>query len=1270
MAEVNAPQSQQPIALGEHKTLDENGDEINSIDLEAYEVYSSKKVENTVKIDNLSQADKETVQNKYGDMLENVINSKQQEFLYNEFLNRIVKSENQDMLKVIIDELSEEQQALFYKLSTAEPPPFDPPPIEYDQFKELYAAIHTSLKEHRHDDNRYHLAYKSIDKFNMFMKIPIRDFANSMESAVTLEETKHYKKRHKKSIFLMILETILPFLKSEPMDIISITSTTLGSVEKATTEIIAKQGFELYATESKNYMQEFDEQVQFRQEEKSGNKWRLDQDNSLRKSHTADVTVEETVSKVAKAAGWNIASGIKNTILDNLQQYSGGYILNGDYSADKDITNQPLSSQIHHELDLANKRAVFECLSQYAQDMHTLYMKTETIKAEHPELEFSNEVIGFARMDNPEFNTFMVQLSQSLGYEDNDFSTIENLVNASEEEKNQAFSRFFEAPVYKKNVGLSACAHIIHDERARTLKQPAKDTVNYFYILDLQAEMLDQISKSQYVDHGVKAVLENLDLGDYAYNPESNSYLSNITGQMKVQIVNTVKTEINDLLKLPTHTSTTASNTLQAWLTSVEIQANAKLEDTDLTSPQTQQTFEKNGLLADEIRDRWNKAQTLDDELFEENDVQEIVNIALEGMMTDWKQNAISTMVAVSEMQGSEFCEAMLDMLVKDVENAEKNNVNKEVIQKKYDSMELLHACFDPETNALDTDTLNKISYVDLKSIFDALHLGYNEVSNLNPPQTPEDKARQYMIGQALSRVSYTYHISDLGKTAFNEVYMSNMHAFKKIPSLKISNMMTKAVSEKIGQNLTDYIIGPNAQFNYYAKEKSQQRHNLSERSQITTEAPPAQSWTNWTIDKTTQATGYLQTTYNLGYNAVASTYNISSTVMNQQVTDLLYEVVPVCCEFSIFDDDDDEYYPRIASAGSLKDTIIKNSQIYIREQTFDCVADTIPNLYELLQMQKSAKQQGLDLDNEIFKELGFGEPENLEKFLNDLANNLGFEDTLEADTGNVVKGLEHLMRLKDNIASCDAEITDLKEQLSGMYFFQDKSQINNNLEFAEKQKSQLEQQYNRIKNNVTKLPQTDEEKQNDKFVGLKAVVKRENHRLNRLARKDKLENSTNYVVMVSSLNDVIFKAQLTQRGSFLANILPDIEEYLYDENREEGLKTYLKEASVEEAKVRCSEITQQAIMQYMAGSIDLTDSLSQGMKEACENKVDAKSAHHSKQQNTKETIIQKVNIDAPSKSLTFSYEASNPNASEQPAQSQAKLESQKDEPKAKKNKL
>jgi predicted O-linked N-acetylglucosamine transferase (SPINDLY family) len=198
----------------------------------------------------------------------------------------------------------------------------------------------------------------------------------------------------------------------------------------------------------------------------------------------------------------------------------------------------------------------------------------------------------------------------------------------------------------------------------------------------------------------------------------------------------------------------------------------------------------------------------------------------------------------------------------------------------------------------------------------------------------------------------------------------------------------------------------------------------------------------------------------------------------------------------------------------NINQNIIKSCQHRIREQTYDTI------LQMVLQMTKIYQ------DDKSFPEYGFYDKEKFKKFLTNMAIALGLENIQEIQSIlSISQEIERLQKLiKTNPTS-----TELTKALE--------------IKIAEMQI--LENALNDIKKQFSAIPQNENDTFHDPFVTLKSFIQDENQALlEKIGSVVGLPSTaTNYVVMVSSLNNIVSQVELLQQQVLAAELFaPDID--------------------------------------------------------------------------------------------------------------------------------
>lgn len=523
---------------------------------------------------------------------------------------------------------------------------------------------------------------------------------------------------------------------------------------------------------------------------------------------------------------------------------------------------------------------------------------------------------------------------------------------------------------------------------------------------------------------------------------------------------------------------------------------------------------------------------------------QTMINIIHERTNIAWRKEAVKTLEAMySNMGGNSFLDTLKSALEGEIKTL--SGSPKSQLQTR---LELLDKVI-----AGNFQNLDELTNDEFRDLFLAIHDGSSAMLKNESYKNFHEQADLHMLNRALGGLNLSYITPQAALKGYQEVYQT-MFDEKQTDDL---GLMQKLIAKKAGdmaQSMMNGIVASGApQFEYYIKESSKRKAQTPPLESIPVEVKPEEQpgWLEWGMQKA-KTGAYYTAGAAVAYSFATPILAAGTVVGTILAADFAIQVADRKWEKDAGD---------IQNKEDLNQKMVDLAKETIREQAYDAMLDMA---YDLYMIERIIRKSQPEAHENLAQKYGFADLDALNKFSNDIAKQLGFNNI-----GNLA--LEYGM-VKDAKPTKD-KVTQ------------------RNVETA---KARLEEK----RSAFTKLPKTEQELKEDPFVYLKRVVQDEMTRLNDGIAKDNLKgNQQNHLLMVSAMDDLVSRVQLVQKETLAVELFgPDIlNTFVFDEQKQ-GWWSALVEVAAEHAQSFAVPYARTAVAGQLQGNINLTKGFANGL--------------------------------------------------------------------------
>lgn len=1204
----------------------------------------SEQIPIEVEISKIEASQQQKIRQTYQAVLSKKFNEQLQKHLL-AFLERLDDPALKDLKQAIVDNMPGPSQVALLQFMDKK----DREAMDYEQIKMLYTGVQESIektiKNPRYKatadglkmDPLLNAASRGLAQLAPLATAQIPEMVGTLNTIAGMKEVHHYKKTKKKSWFRRMIETVLPMLKKDTVEHIRHEVEQIGSLQKAVASIAAEKVAESMRGAGDQFFNEFDnafkaernrieKQKKLEAEAKKTGKEQkftkeIDIAQNTKQAETRQAKAQPPQSTGGIGSGlYNLAMGVAKGVLEYVGYQTSSISTTGQaieelLHVDESITHKKLADHVEDVFDMAAKRDSFDGLLNYTQQLFLLYLTADRAKSNH-EIGLKSKDFGFQRFDDPAFKQYMVDLTRSLGFKVESFNDLHTMLMAPSDMSNfevahpdpvkrkeledfykqirqDAFNNYSEAKPSDKVVGMHAAASVLTKEHNTMLAKNQKGSHNYFYLLDLNKQVVESLQSQTRKVNAVKFMFRELQLEQNIYNPDRAGFSTTITSQVKARIVQALPGQIDNFLGDAHDKKELAKAKFfdmnQNWLDEVSMRINRP----DLVQERKDHFLRrKDPTPAEQVQGWENAVSHSQKALVESSTTQSLTDVFFEKAAAQWKKSAVPFLSEVSSFGNAELFAEVKRQLDIDLAKLKADGAHPDFIQDLENKITSLNAMLTTDGNGFDANALLLATPEQLKMAIDALAQGTKGIYKNSGSLTTEERQDLFMVNQAIGQIQNAYVLPNMVQRLYNDVYLTNLDEINALPPSGVGQYFAKVLGEKFQGVLQSSMLSPVTQFHNYVQNRNDAPSDdtIEGRRRFEVDrAPKPQGWLEWGMEKVSGYSTYGQYAYNV----------ISPLVLGGLEAVGSYA-------FSYIRDD----MPK--DKKSMNDAIVESCQSYTRQQAFDAMMNIASQLATLSVLGKAHQaEHGKD----VLKALGFVGNKRVDGLLDEIAKGLGFSNASEIiagqskvnDANNRVTELEgQLQKLKTELLSIEGgtawnytagwfNSAETKEKIAQLK--KDIAQAEQNLQGAQQELNTAKSEFDAViktkRDAFAQVPKTSEAMHVDNFVSLKLAVQSEYAKLTAEASQGKLQNASHYTVMLAAMNNVISQVELVQRETLAVALMgPDLDKQLGYDPSAKGMLAELKAAYRGQVKDAGIAVTQQAIMSQLQGALQDADGL------------------------------------------------------------------------------
>jgi len=1087
------------------------------------------------------------------------------------------------------------------------------------EFYKLFSKLANEKKiqfesEKDHNAKSYNSIKRSLDQIGLLYSYDIPKLAQGMNSVLTLNESKHIKNTKKKSWFKRFVDKVKVFLGIKTQEQIEQELHRLGSMEKAATKIVGDSvvgGFNNNAKDFSNFL-------------KANKASRLKRENGERINFSLPATEMDTkkttVASVSKMGVVKGAAKVATMAVTGIAAENDPFGKIAQFGVNEEIQAGTLADHINDAFTFEAKKQAFETMMQFTKDMYViadqLYASGDDKKiAEGMPL----KALGFERLQDPEFSDFITRLSKSLGFDikayqkaNPDLGDVDDvgiavhfLFNADESMREEAFKQFV-AGNEEEGIGLQFASDAFNKEfnKMKSAKESEiADSDNYFYLLDLNKQVIEDLWMKSITKNAVHTVLKATNIEEKYYNPDAKGATTRVTAALKQQLVESLPACMESYMGSAAQKRELAQKMSSSYCQGIKEEYDRRYEEAhptevspqektylelandyfwwfagyDTAESQPKNKFGKPPLYARSIEDNKSKWEAAEARVKEAG-----VPIAVRNELTEivrkktnevWQKQAKHTIKTILDWGEEDFLKAMNETLTLKYIELKEQQAHPKLLAEVESQLSVLADV--TENYASNPDFFMEMDLEKFKIFSNAIHSAVTIEYSKGEFENIDKQADLYMAMMALNQLNSIYLTPEIALRLYEDVLPTD---FDEIPTGEMSAISKAAISKvaEIGDKMfKDAMSGPIKQFEYFAEQRANKKHTLSPGSEVTSpiqipsitdDSNQTQSWTSWGAEWLSwginTSSEWITWGAGTGWSLFSGTASFSANAISRYTNLNLSD---------------------IKTSEELNQILVDTSHEYIRGEFFDSSSHVVMELYDLIRCEEKFEYlQGLigdDQEVNPFAEYGFGDKKSMLKFIDALAQDLGFENAKD------------LYELKGS---------DSREDLAKL---------------------------GSLKSSFEKVRKTEEQKMHDPFVSAKLTIRAENQRLIKKSKKKgskKLQNAENYMVVMSSLDTMTCAVELAQRETLAVEMLmPEADKMLGFNKEQAGLWDALMAAGEQKAKEYGNDKLRQGIAAQLSDSITRANHFPTAMINAVADNLDSKLA-----QSYSATVIEEDVID------------------------------------------
>tara|TARA_R110002110_G_scaffold415609_1_gene651427 strand:- start:24766 stop:29376 length:4611 start_codon:yes stop_codon:yes gene_type:complete len=1021
---------------------------------------------------------------------------------------------------------------------------------------EFETSRHTNAKS-------YNSIKRAMDQTSLLYNYDVPKVVAGCRTVLNLNESLHIKKPMKKSWFRRFIDKVKVFFGAELREEVDAQLYRTGSMEKAAVQIVTTQVSGMYKNNAIDYIKHLKANKAARQEREAGKRVDFQLPSTELDDKKSSVP---TVSKtgIAKGVVKGVATGVAGVTLANAPT---SFLSGSKYQDGEKIEAKNLAAHIEESFTFEAKKQAFETMMQFVRDMYVLSDQVYANGEDKSIAEsMSLQSLGFGRLEDEAFADFITRLSKSLGFDLETYQAshpeLENinelgvavhlLFNADDKMREQAFAQFLKGNP-EKGIGLQFAADAFNKEFNK-MKVGADSEIassdNYFYILDLNKQVVEDLWMKTVNKNAIHVALNHSEIEEKLYNPEASGAATIMTTAVRDQLVSALPSCMNYYMGSAIAKREQAQKMSASHCQGIKEEYDRRYEEKHPKPSQVETQPEQSYLEAanetfwwllgygEQTAEQKTKSKPVTTPLYAaqkrnqnkweaaESRVQEAgVPKAIRNELADivrkktnkvWQKQAKHTTKTILDWGGATLLKDLNETLTAEYARLVKEQAHPKLIADVKEQHEMLTHVLTTYSN--DPDMFMTMPLDDFKVFSDAIRSAITLRYTQEHFKNIDEQADLYMAMMALNQLNSIYLTHDLALKLYEDVLPTE---FDEIQTEEISSMQRSAIGKVVeisDKMFKDAMSGPIKQFEYFAQQRKTVGYRLanseSNKALPSISDKPTESEQSWLAWGASSAWSLFSGTASLTADTISryTGYKISSV--------------------------------EVKTTEELNQVIVDSTHEYIRGEFFDSTSHVVSELFDLVRKEDNfAYLQGLIGDDEkvnVFAKSGFSNKEDVLKFINALAQDLGFDDAHE---------LYYVITAENN-KPCEAKLEEKKKLFS-------------------------------------KVRKLKEEKIRDPFVSAKLTIRDENNRLIRQAQKGKLNDAANYMVVLSSLDGMTASVEMAQRETLAVELLlPEADKMLGLNAEQQGLWDALVAASEQRAKEYGQDVLRRGIASQLSDSV------------------------------------------------------------------------------------
>lgn len=464
------------------------------------------------------------------------------------------------------------------------------------------------------DAKSYNSIYRSLVQVGLLYNYDVPKHVATMQSLITLDETKHVKKPKKRSFWSRFWDKVKVFFGMETQERVEEYQYKLGSVGKGITKYVTESVAGSFTNNADQYLNYFKNNKAAKAKRAKGERV----DFALGEVQVKQPEASTGISKmaVAKGVGQAVLAGIAGAVADKMPWQSATKLAEYIANTDEEVLQTNLSDHLEKAFSYEAKKQAFETLMHFVRDMYVL---SEQMYADGSDPAIAEQMplarLGFERLGEDGFRDFVLRLSTALGFdldaykrahpELNDETelglAVHLLYNADEKMREAAFANFL-AGDPEKGIGLQFASDAFKKEFNAVKAANVENSDNYFYLLDLNMQVIEDLYTKTISKNAVREALKAGQLEERIYNPDAKGAGTKVTGALKQQLAAALPNCMSQYMKSAAEKKALAQKMSGAYCEGIANEYDRRYKEkhppVEYIAPQVQQAPAEKGYLA------------------------------------------------------------------------------------------------------------------------------------------------------------------------------------------------------------------------------------------------------------------------------------------------------------------------------------------------------------------------------------------------------------------------------------------------------------------------------------------------------------------------------------------------------------------------------------------------------------------------------------------------------------------------------------------------